>query len=99
MTVPTARGQGVHTLLKTSLARSLAGIPDAQVCDAVAPSRHERHSQRGGTFVTIREHVAADAVDELQAVVHAGDLTSFDAQITHIESLAREALPRRATRV
>jgi two-component system capsular synthesis sensor histidine kinase RcsC len=86
----------VHTLLKTSLVRSLAEIPDAQVCDAVAASRHQRHSQRGA-FATIHEHVVADAVDDRQAVVRAGDLASFDAQIAHIESLAREALLRRAT--
>ncbi|MDS0801915.1 hypothetical protein [Burkholderia cenocepacia] len=96
MTVPAARGRGVHTLLKTSLARSLAEIPDAQVCDAVAASRHQRHSQRGA-FATIHEHVVADAVDDRQAIMHRGDMAAFDAQLVHAESRACTALQRRAT--
>ncbi|WP_260427046.1 sensor histidine kinase [Burkholderia cenocepacia] len=86
----------VHTLLETSLAQSLAGIGDAKTRDDVAALRHELHSLRGA-FATIHEHEVADAVGVLQAAIHGGDLSAFDAQLAHVERLAREALQRRAT--
>ncbi|WP_244109566.1 ATP-binding protein [Burkholderia cenocepacia] len=86
----------VHKLLETSLVKSLAGIRDARARDDVAALRHELHSLRGA-FATIHEHGVADAVGELQAIVHGGDMAAFDAQLAHAEDLARAALQRRAT--
>ncbi|EOH6072199.1 ATP-binding protein [Burkholderia cenocepacia] len=86
----------VHKLLETSLAQSLAGIRDARARDDVAALRHELHSLRGA-FATIHEHDVADTVGVLQAAIHGGDMSDFDAQLAHVERLAREALQRRAT--
>jgi two-component system capsular synthesis sensor histidine kinase RcsC len=86
----------VHGLLETSLVQSLAGIRDARARDDVAALRHELHSLRGA-FATIHEHGVADAVGELQAIVHGGDMTGFDTRLAHAEGLARTALQRRAT--
>ncbi|RQV37247.1 sensor histidine kinase [Burkholderia cenocepacia] len=85
----------VHALLETSLTQSLAAAREAVARDDIPALRYELHSLRGA-FATIHEHAVADAVGELQAVVQSGDLTSFDARLTHAESLARDALQRRA---
>ncbi|WP_321859768.1 ATP-binding protein [Burkholderia cenocepacia] len=87
----------VHALLDASLAKSLAGIRDALARDDVRALRDELHSLRGA-FATIHEHGVADAVGELQAIVHGGDMTAFDTQLAQAEGLACEALRRRATR-
>ncbi|MCA8252663.1 response regulator [Burkholderia sp. AU31624] len=86
----------VHALLETSLVQSLASIRDARERNDIAVLRHELHSLRGA-FATIHEHDVADAIGALQAAVHAGDMTSFDAQLAQAESHARDALQRRAT--
>ncbi len=86
----------VHALLETSLTQSLAGARDAVANNDTNALRHELHSLRGA-FATIHEHAVADAVGELQAIVHGGDMTSFDAQLADAERLARNALQRRAT--
>lgn len=85
----------VHALLETSLAQSIAAIHDAIARDNTAALRHELHSLRGA-FATIHEHAVADAIGELQAIVHGGDLTSFDARLARAQALAQEALRRRA---
>ncbi|RQU30709.1 sensor histidine kinase [Burkholderia cenocepacia] len=86
----------VHALLETSLTQSLAGARDAVARNDINALRHELHSLRGA-FATIHENAVADAVGELQAIVHGGDMTSFDARLADAERLARDALQRRAT--
>ncbi|WP_367188965.1 ATP-binding protein [Burkholderia sp. Ed8] len=86
----------VHALLETSRAQSVAAMHDAASRNDIAALRHELHSLRGA-FATIHEHAVADAIGELQAIVHGGDLTSFDARLADADALAREALRRRAT--
>ncbi|KVK85182.1 hybrid sensor histidine kinase/response regulator [Burkholderia cepacia] len=86
----------VHALLDASLAQSIAGARDAIARNDIPALRHELHSLRGA-FATIHEHAVADAVGELQAIVHGGDLTSFDARFAQAIALAQEALRRRAT--
>ena len=73
-----------------------AATHDAIARNDISALRHELHSLRGA-FATIHEHAVADAIGELQAIVHGGDLTSFDARLARAETLAREALRRRAT--
>ncbi|WP_175778210.1 sensor histidine kinase [Burkholderia cenocepacia] len=87
----------VHALLKTSLTQSLAGARKAVARNDINALRHELHSLRGA-FATIHEHAVADAVGALQAIVHEGDMASFEARLVEAESLARDALQRRATR-
>lgn len=86
----------VHALLEASRAQSVAAMHDAVARNDIAALRHELHSLRGA-FATIHEHAVADAIGELQAIVHGGDLTSFDARLAEADALAREALQRRAT--
>ncbi|VWC72029.1 hybrid two-component system kinase-response regulator protein [Burkholderia lata] len=86
----------VHALLETSLAQSLAATREAVTRGDIPALRHELHSLRGA-FATIHEHAVADAVGELQANVHDGDMASFDARLAEAERLARDALQRRAT--
>ncbi|MDC6083872.1 ATP-binding protein [Burkholderia cenocepacia] len=86
----------VHTLLEASRAQSVAAMHDAAARNDIAALRHELHSLRGA-FATIHEHAVADAIGELQAIVHGGDLTSFEARLAEADALAREALQRRAT--
>jgi len=86
----------VHALLEASLARSVTATRDAIARNDISALRHELHSLRGA-FATIHEHAVADAIGELQAIVHGGDLTSFDARLARAETLAREALRRRTT--
>ncbi|WP_244110228.1 sensor histidine kinase [Burkholderia cenocepacia] len=86
----------VHALLEASLTQSLAAARDAVSRNDFPTLRHELHSLRGA-FATIHEHTVADAIGELQAIVHGGDMTSFDARLAQAEALAREALQRRAT--
>ncbi|VWB13106.1 hybrid two-component system kinase-response regulator protein [Burkholderia lata] len=84
----------VHALLDTSLTQSLAAVREAVTNGDVPKLRHELHSLRGA-FATIHEHAVADAVGELQAVAHGGNLTSFDGRLAEAERLARDALQRR----
>ncbi|CAB3750275.1 Sensor histidine kinase RcsC [Burkholderia puraquae] len=86
----------VHALLDASLAQSLPAARDAVARGDTPALRHELHSLRGA-FATIHEHAVADAVGALQAIVHEGDMASFDARLAEVESLARDALERRAT--
>ncbi|MDT6998047.1 hybrid sensor histidine kinase/response regulator [Burkholderia cenocepacia] len=86
----------VHALLEASRAQSVAAMHDAAARNDIAALRHELHSLRGA-FATIHEHAVADAIGELQAIVHGGDLTSFEARLAAADALAREALRRRAT--
>ncbi|WP_027810672.1 sensor histidine kinase [Burkholderia cenocepacia] len=86
----------VHALLDASLAKALAAIRDALARDDVATLRHELHALRGA-FATIHEHAVADAIGDLQAIMHGGDMTAFDARLADAEGRAREALQRRAT--
>ncbi|WP_256122083.1 hybrid sensor histidine kinase/response regulator [Burkholderia sp. A2] len=86
----------VHALLEASRAQSVAAMHDAASRNDIAALRHELHSLRGA-FATIHEHAVADAIGELQAIVHGGDLTSFEARLADADALAREALQRRAT--
>ncbi|WP_244108236.1 Hpt domain-containing protein [Burkholderia cenocepacia] len=86
----------MHALLEKSLTQSLAGARDAVARNDINALRHELHSLRGA-FATIHEHAVADAVGALQALVHEGDMVSFDARLAEVERLAREALRRRAT--
>ncbi|WP_230463089.1 hybrid sensor histidine kinase/response regulator [Burkholderia cenocepacia] len=86
----------VHAQLEASRAQSVAAMHDAASRNDIAALRHELHSLRGA-FATIHEHAVADAIGELQAIVHGGDLTSFEARLAEADTLAREALQRRAT--
>ncbi|MBY4726106.1 MULTISPECIES: sensor histidine kinase [Burkholderia] len=86
----------VHALLEKSLGQSLAAAREAVARDDTPALRHELHSLRGA-FATIHEHAVADAVGALQAIVHEGDMVSFDARLAEMERLARDALQRRAT--
>jgi two-component system, NarL family, capsular synthesis sensor histidine kinase RcsC len=86
----------VHALLETSLVQSLAAMRDAVARNDIAALRHELHSLRGA-FATVHEHAVADAIGELQAIVHDGDMTSFDPRLAEAERLAWDALQRRTT--
>ncbi|MBG0874187.1 response regulator [Burkholderia sp. 9777_1386] len=86
----------VHTLLEASRAQSVAAMHDAAARNDIAALRHELHSLRGA-FATIHEHAVADAIGELQTIVHGGDLTSFEARLAEADALAQEALQRRST--
>ncbi|WP_027782087.1 MULTISPECIES: hybrid sensor histidine kinase/response regulator [Burkholderia] len=85
----------VHTLLTESLERSVAKIRTAIAQNDVATLRDELHTLRGA-FATVHEHAVADAVRDMQEAVHSGATASLDALLAQAESLAREALARRA---
>ncbi|HIC7210250.1 ATP-binding protein [Burkholderia stabilis] len=85
----------VQALLNDSVEHSLAAIRAALAHDDIRALRDELHALRGA-FATIHEHAAADAVRDMQDVVHAGDGLPPDALLARVEQLARDALKRRA---